>query len=80
MNIAEALAKDPIARAHRGPGNVWFVHIINEESGEERMAVFSDADRACLWIDKLGDAWSDAHMKPLVLDEPDYGNTSGHRQ
>ncbi len=78
--VAAALARCPIARAHRGPGNIWFVHVVNDESGDERMAAFSDADRACAWLESLGKEWADAHMKPLVVDEPDYGNTAGFRQ
>ena len=80
MNIVEALAKDPIARNHRGPGNVWFVHAINDETEDERIAVFSNAERACDWLRELGENWI-ANFAPLIVDEPAYGDlTPEHRQ
>lgn len=74
MSRADINSDDPFFDRHRGgSGAVWVLMARNDRQDDERLAVFSDLDKAQAWIDGFGedDEW-EFLSAPYLIDEPDY--------
>lgn len=75
MGRADINSDDPFFDRHKGgSGAVWVLMAENERQDDERLAIFSDLDKAQVWVDGLRqdcDGW-EFRACPYLVDEPDY--------